>query len=133
MGVQAFRETEMTKAEKQEMERLQADLRLAKALRWTEPVEPDVLKPLAGTSDTTRGYSYNTHCVRIDGIISKSHSHYRNQGGEPKVDFTGTQGGVDCYSTKALALKALRHELERKFASELARIDERIEKEATND
>lgn len=124
----------MTKAEKKQLEdaaRLveiaQTETRITKALRWTEPKQkPDLLPPsgYGAINKLINGWSYNTHSRSVAKACSSSISHH--YGGWDK---TTTQNPKSLYSTKLLALKALRAELEREFAVALCNIDNQIKEE----
>jgi len=64
---------------------------------------------------------------RVEPGCSTSCNHGRFQ--TTRVD---SQQPVDLYSTRLLALRALRHQLELRFANELKRIDEQIQRETDN-
>lgn len=115
----------MNKKEREELETVHYELRLARALRWTEPrQEPDVLPPTEWDVLTT-GYLYNTYRATVIEACSSQGAH--SQG---RIDKTDSQGRRALYSTKVLALKALRAELEREYAKVLAGIDRLIASEA---
>jgi len=102
---------------------------LALALRWTEKVMPDVAKPEAGSNVKTQGFIFNCHTAQVDAMWSESTRH-----GRASSPVNGYQGSISMYSTKLLALKALRHEIEVRSAEALRDIDKRIaaELEAVN-
>ena len=124
----------MTKKQEAEFAALAEQVRLIRALRWSryEPVEPDLLKP-QGYVEYTEGFGHNVHCLSQYGSAAPvypmwsecvSHgtgSHAKRSG--------GTQGGKALYSTRLLALRALRYEAELQAANSLARIDRMIEEE----
>lgn len=116
----------MTKKEQAEMEQLRKDLRLARALRFTEPVKPDVPPP-SNSGELTKGWiplgTYES--MRAAPACSSSVGH-----GWDTQEKTHSHGSRSLYSTKLLALKAGRNEIERQCAMALARIDEDIEIEA---
>lgn len=101
----------MNKAERAAFELAQSELAIARALRWSryKPVEPDQPPP-RGFGEYVEGWGTNAY--------SKSVKH-RN----------ASQGGIAIYSTKLLALQALRYEVERAAAKDLADIDAQIEAE----
>ena len=120
----------MTKKEKALLESLENELRLAKAFRFTDKVNPDVLAPLPGESfgKLVTGYlivGEQGDNPRVEVACSSSihHSAGRN-------DRTTTQGPRNLFSTRLLALKAMRNIVEIRFASMLAEIDRKIELEA---
>jgi len=112
----------MNKKEKKELE----DLKTKLALRFTEPVERDLMPP--NTSDDFRkivnGYSYNAYNLRIGKSCSSSIYHNRHG-----WDETTAQEPIEQYSTKLLALKAMRNEVELQSAKKLREIDLMIEQE----
>ena len=121
----------MTKAEKAKMDALVQKVRLLGALRWTSPVPPDVLPPKDAPHDAfTTGFIatggwYDS--PRVSEAWSKCHSH--GTGSEPKDKWgVGSRYSRAMHSTKVLALKAKRHEIERECAKVLAEYDKLIEK-----
>jgi hypothetical protein len=85
-----------------------------------EPL-PDVPIPKPGEPNS-RGFIYN-----LIGVMAACSSHNAHAFGTtslPKI-----KGGMELYSTRLLALKAMRHAAEKQFARELAAIDRSIEKE----
>ncbi len=108
----------MTKKEKAMLE---AAL-MAAALRTTAHVEPDVPVPGYGEQMTT-GYTpcYDRVCVACSTSMG------RGIGRTDKPDSFGS--GLALYSTRLLALRALRHEVERDCAVRLRRVDRMIEEE----
>ena len=106
----------MTKKEQARLAVLRHELALAKALRWTEPVEPDVQPPVKGLSV---GYTYIGDRVEP----ARSSVVFHAVGRQDKTD---SQGCRSLYSTRLLALKALRHAVEKDCAEKLARIDDLI-------
>lgn len=118
----------MTKKEQAEMTQLRADLRLAKAFRWSEPVERD-LPPPADYRKLSRGYDMYVVSGRqgIAFIADKacSSSIYHGEGWEQTL----SQNPRHLFSTRLLALRAARYEMARMYAESLAKIDEEIERE----
>ena len=119
----------MTKKEIAQFEALENELRLAKAFRFTPQVLPDVEAPNAGQPDT-KGYIFIAagNCTRLAASSSSRHITGAHQVPDPRVGIA-TQGGIPLYSTKLLALRALRHEVEKECAARLAAIDKQIEAE----
>ena len=107
----------MTKKEQAEVERLKTRL----ALRFTEDVNPDI-PGNAGLSQITNGYSFNSYTKRVEKSCSDGFNH--NLGEWNKTRF---RGDIDQYSMPVLAYKAMRRELEERFARELREIDRNIE------
>ncbi len=111
----------MTKKEAAAFEALYNELRLAKALRWTEPIALDVAPPSAwGT--LSKGWLYNayTFCVEVACSSQNGHAFGSN-------DKTISQQPQWLYSTKKLALQAMRNEVELDAAKKLARLDAEID------
>ena len=112
----------MNKKEQAMVDDLREQLRIAKALRWTEKVEPDV--PIPESSYLTKGFLCNGYNGDVVPACSSRVSH-----GYGSDERTGTQGARALYSTRLLALRAVRHLVELKVAKVLADVDGRIEKE----
>ena len=113
----------MTKKEQATMDELRRELRLAKALRLTEPVETDVAIP-TDYRELSKGWLYVTNG---GGAIVKACSstihHARGQ-----WDRTTSQNPRRLYSTALLAARAGRRELELDCARMLAETDAMIER-----
>lgn len=122
----------MNKKEQARFDQLEHNLRLAKALSWTQPIAPDVPVPAPFGGKTTQGFCFNVYSSRVDPACSESHSHYCGAHKMPSPGM-GSQRGIELYSTRLLALKALRHEVEKEVAARLAAIDKQIEHELTLD
>jgi len=114
----------MTKIEK---EKKQVELREAKAWVRTEKVEPDVQPPAFGT--VVYGWVMFSSSLHVEKASRDSNCQYV---GEWKArDFVGwTKVCRPMYSTRELALRALRYEVECDAVSKLAVIDKWIEKES---
>jgi hypothetical protein len=122
----------MNKKEQAAFDDLQAQLRIAKALRFTEPVKTDVPIPESfRDSSLAKGWLYNAYVSgnpRVEKSCSSSvHHSFGND------DKTTTQGACRLYSTKLRALRAMRHEVEQRVAKILADIDAEIEAEVAPD
>ena len=89
------------------------------ALRWTARVAPDVAPPESG--GLSKGFLPNAYSVRVEPACSSSVSHAFG-----RDDRTTSQGARWLFSTKVLALKAMRHEVEMEAAKKLHAIDELI-------
>ena len=112
----------MTKKELAAFEELQLKLRMVIALRMTDQVtQPDVAPPTEPFELTT-GWVFNSHARRVNVACSSGtgHSFGRN-------DKTDSQQPAWLYSSKKLALQAMRHELELEFAKALLLVDKQIE------
>lgn len=117
----------MNKAERAHIEALEQSLREARALRWSEPVEPDLL---AGSGDEISGFYVNVHSKKVGVAWSTRTTHGHDYASSKEQKATGSsasQRGIDLYSTKELALQALRHEIVKQAVQDLAAIDKRID------
>jgi hypothetical protein len=113
----------MNKAEKELVE----ELKLKNALRWTAPVNPDVPIPESCTSQLSLGWlpiAAMSDSARVESACSSAGSH-----GVGSWVKTSSQQPRALYSTKLLALKALRYQVECNCAKLLRRIDAMIEQE----
>ena len=113
----------MTKKEQAEMKAAIDRAETLAALRWTAPVERDVEVPQQGYSE---GWDYNAFSMSVWQGWSDRIYHGNGKAPVGYKDRNGTQGGRRMYSTKALALAAMRHEMEQKFASHLLSVDRQI-------
>ena len=122
----------MTKKEKAAMQAAIDRADLLAALRWTSPVEPDVEPPEFG--DYSEGWRFNecTRVVEIGWSTSVSNGFGPAPRGKERWS-SGSQHSARLFSTKARALAAMRHVLERQYASALMCIDRVIRAEADND
>lgn len=111
----------MTKKDLAEMERLQRELRIVSALRWTEDVKPDVPPPET-SSGLTKGWLPNPYSMYVAKACSSGVSHSIG-----RDDKTESQGARALYSTRLLALQALRYAVTREAAEKLAAINRAIE------
>lgn len=112
----------MNKKEQAELAQAKLDAMINRALRWTDPVQPDLMppKPISGEQDI-RGYVYNTHNMRVDPAWSSSA--YHSIGSHERKNYHASQGACQLYSTRLLALRALRSAKEIEVAKQLANID----------
>ena len=111
----------MTKKEQEEVRVLKNKLSVLAALRWTDEVLPDVSIP---NSFDSLSVGWLPAYDRVEPACSSSVFHALG-----RTDKTTSQQPKKLYSTKLLALKALRHEMELRCAEELARVDTKIAKE----
>jgi hypothetical protein len=115
----------MTKKEKARIEELLTFV----ALRYTADVGlPDI--PIPDSGKKTQGYlpvGVAGDNPRVEPVESESVSHATIVKGV--VLSTASQGGRALYSTRLLALKALRNEVEKLCAQQLRRIDVMIDEE----
>jgi hypothetical protein len=112
------------KSKQAEKEARRYEERVRFALAWSggEPPRPDVPPPTDGS--LTTGWTFNVHTQRVDVACSGIASHAIG-----RTDRTTSQRALALYSTRKLALQALRAAMECKFAEELARIDVLLEAE----
>lgn len=114
----------MNKKEQAYVEELKTQL----ALRWTQGQKADVAPPASSSgSQLSIGFAIRGErgdYPSIEEACSSSVSH-----GIGRADKTTTQHPIWLYSTKLLALKALRHSVERRCAAMLRKIDAMIEAE----
>ena len=119
----------MTKKEQQQFQELKEEFDLYRALRWTASIETDVSVPESSYGNTeglAKGFLFNDYLggPRVERACSSSVGHAFGQD-----DRTTTQNPRRLYSTRLLALKALRYALEKKCAEKLLEIDRQIQKE----
>ena len=103
------------------------ELLTVSALRYTADVEKDVPVPEPCSNKTSRGfifYGEGSDSSRIEEIESTSISHCT-----AGTKFSGSQGGRSLYSTRLLALRALRRAVEKVSAKRLRDVDIMIERE----
>ena len=115
----------MTKKEQAEMQAAIDRADTLAALRWTSPVQRDVDLPKDGYSE---GWDYNSHSRIVFRGWSCRVSHGKGPAPTPETRRTvsGIQGARRLYSTEALALAAMRHDIELKAAADLLKIDRQI-------
>ncbi len=116
----------MTKKEQAEMAALKQQLAYAVAFHFTDPVLPDVPHPKHTDAKTvlTEGWTLNEFGRRVEQACSCDSYH-----GTGTVLKTGVQEPLDLYSSKELALRAMRQKLEQQFAKVLAELGQQISAE----
>jgi hypothetical protein len=115
----------MNKKELAAIESLREQLRIERALRFTPDVEPDVPIPDGYGDKLSKGFTFNAwQGVRVEPACSSSNFHAAG-----RTDQTTTQQGKRLFSTRLLALRAGRRELELTLARMLADVDAAIEHE----
>lgn len=117
----------MTKKERQYVSDLQNELLIAKALRFTNPVPPDIEPPDA-FGELRKGWLFNVYSMVV--VKACTSSVFHSYGNDSKTD---AQGSLHLYSTKLRALMALRNSMEKDYATRLARVDRMIEEERKNE
>ena len=113
----------MTKKEQAAMQDAIHRANTLAALRWTSPVQRDVDVPKDGYSE---GWDHNTWTREVFMGWSTATSHGTGPAPEAGKHRSGSQQPRRYYSTKALALAAMRHEIEQKVAADLLKIDRQI-------
>jgi hypothetical protein len=120
-------EMAMTKKEKAAFDEAILKAQTLGALRWTSPVAKDLPRPDSwGTA--TSGWCFNSYSCDVTQAWSEVSAHGY---GPTRSKLSGVQNGVDLFSTKLLALRALRHAVECESAGKLRKIDAMIEAEET--
>lgn len=124
----------MTKAEKTALADALRAAAVNRALRWSDPAPArDLPIPTSAAADSSgwdfnasaaRGYSGGLSSAGVFRAWSSCVSH-----GQGARNSSGAQCGRALYSTRALALRALRAAIEAETAALLADIDVEIEKE----
>lgn len=114
----------MNKKEQAEMDELRNQLRLARAFRRTAPVLPDVPPP-SGSPYQTTGFLYGGYAGVTEAWSTPVSHGYGQPSGASRM--CGSQNGVHLFSTKELALRARRWDMEVEFEKKLADIDLLIE------
>lgn len=122
----------MTKKEKEAMQAAIDRADLIAALRWTSPVPFDVAPPDSLQGGYVEGWTYNAFTGRVQ--LEWSGAVLHGSGSAPasfaeRAQRSAAQGAQRMYSTKAKALAALRHEVERGAAKRLLDIDRQIAQE----
>lgn len=114
----------MTKKEREQMEALLTEC----ALYRTQDIKPDVAPPANGSGEISVGWHYNAYKIHVDQGCSSSYSHSIRS-----IKETDSQRPRWFFSTRLLALRAMRREIELKAARELRRVDQMIEEELAVD
>lgn len=114
----------MTKKEQAAMKAAIDRAETLAALRWTQPVEPDVMPPMQ-MGVYVEGWNYSTSTFKVNKEFTGSHTHGFGPLGDggPIREYVGS---VRLYSTKAKALAALRHCVENQAAKKLLDIDREL-------
>ena len=115
----------MTKKEKAAMDAAILRAETLAALRWTGPVLPDVMPPSGG--GYSEGWDYDAYSKRVwfgwRGCVTHGDGPAPKDGKHPYV---WSQQSRCMFSTRLLALRALRHEEEKRCADDLLKIDRQI-------
>lgn len=117
----------MTKKEKAEFDAAIYRAELFGALRWTSEVKEDVHPPgFSQYREFSTGWHYNKHRLIVEKEWSSMVAH--GSGSEPAGKYASArQNGKRLFSSKKLALMAMRHAVEKEAAQKLLRIDKMIE------
>ncbi|WP_186268089.1 hypothetical protein [Burkholderia gladioli] len=121
----------MNKKELARMAEVEQQLREARALRFTDTAAPDLPKP-TGSGEETSGWSFNSYSKSISQAWSNSVAHgtgYSSSAAQRASRQSASQRGIPLYSTRLLALRAMRNDIERRVARELSDIDAMIDAE----
>lgn len=116
----------MNEKERTEFDAAKKAVVVARALNWSEPVARDLLPNNAVVGEVC-GFTFNAYNGEVLYALSGTVSHATSRDDFPKR--TSTQRGIAMFSTKLLALKAMRHEVEKECAEKLAKIDMQIQAE----
>lgn len=100
-----------------------AYLRTMLALHITEAVEPDIAPP-AKSNALRKGWLFNVHSQRVEIACTSGVSHSFGQDDQAR-----SQGTRRLFSSRLLALRALRYATEQECAKKLRDIDRQIETE----
>lgn len=113
----------MTKKEKAEFDAAIYRAELLGALRWTSEVKKDIAPPGPLISnDYVTGWDYNSNSMIAGKAWTSSYSH----GNGEICGKHGSQYAKRLFSTKKLALMAMRNEIEKEAAKKLLLIDKMI-------
>lgn len=110
----------MTKKEQALVE----ELKMKMALRWTEKVEPDIPPPKTYDEELSKGFIFNAYAGTVSRGCSSNIYHSVHSDKE-----TNSHDSIWLYSSRKLALRAMRHEMELQYARKLREIDKQIEME----
>jgi len=104
-------------------QKLVEDLQVIAALKWTDDVVEDIPVP-EYSSGVVVGYTYNHYSQTVSESCSTSISHSTHSKSK-----TTSRNGIQMFSTKVKALRAMRYAVSLKAAKELRAIDILIEAE----
>lgn len=113
---------------KKELAAMQAAIDRAEtlaALRWTSEVLPDVMPPESG--GYTQGWTFNAYVRNVQIAWSGATVHGYGEAPTRGACYrSASQNSIRLFSTKARALSALRHALEKECAAALLKIDREL-------
>jgi hypothetical protein len=119
----------MTKKEQAEFKAAIDRAELLAALRWTSLVEKDVPPPQNRMDGYSEGWDFNSSNQTVR--LCWSSCIYHGEGPAPKIGErykSASQNPMWLFSTKEKALAAMRHEIEKKAATDLLAVDRQIER-----
>src|SRR4051812_12062019 len=108
----------LNKKEQAELAALKQEVRIARALRWTDPVQRDLPPPTRGGT-VSQGWDYSDGRWTVQQAWSSSVYHGYGEY-VSKGHCAASQNPRALFSTEELALQALRNAAEREFAEQLA-------------
>lgn len=114
----------MNKKEQQQLADAIEAAELAKALRWTEEVKPDVPPPKSG--GYSEGWIANWHTGRVERGWSSSNVHGYGPIPAHGQQRNATQNSCWLFSSPERAMRYIRHRMEQEAAAKLMEIDRRI-------
>lgn len=115
----------MNKKEQAAMQALQNEVTRLKAWKLTEPVQRDLLPPHE-YDKLSMGWDFNPYTEEVYKACSSSVHHGRGW------EKTSSQQSLSMFSTRGLALRALRYEIEQRAITKLANVDRAISEAATD-
>lgn len=126
-----------TKKDQELIDQLQAEVRVARALRFTDAPGPDVLpQGLEWRQEATGFYAHvinNEPSARVTRALSSKTSHATaSHPKDPVPGQTNSQNPIQMFSTRLGALRHARTRVEKICAEALAKIDKQIEDEILN-
>lgn len=108
---------------------LKNELRIARAACMMRTVKPerDVPQPAGDRSNHVHGWDYNAHTGFAEERWLGFYLYRADPGKDKYTAGSQIPNGYALFSTKHMALVAMRSDLERKFAEQLAKVDAMIE------
>lgn len=119
----------MTKKEKEAFDAAILKAEILGALRWSQEVQPNIPAPVYvgyANSCGVDGWSFNLYSETVYEAWSEPNAHGQGKY-ENRSKMSGSRGSIALYSSKELALRGLRHEMEMKYAKNLQKIDKAIQ------
>jgi hypothetical protein len=126
----------MTKKEREQLEQLQRDRDLARAARFQfafdVDIKPDLIISPVRAGFLPDSYSGTTSDAVRTAFVDGSLYYVGERKHAASRDISWSHGDKPIFSTKALALHALRQQVEREMLARLLRIDQMIDAERLN-